>query len=264
MLLVPVATEVGTLSTVMSTPVCGVLSIAVSVEAVSGSEDATIAERGLHVVSELIDRLAVRCGVGIGSVEAELTRTPPPPPAPRPTSTTAVSGGDLVIVRAGETLRAGVGPLTRSELQRALMFGSGRGVGIARQLTEPLPGDLVFHSTYREVLRARDVLVRFVLLYAVLEAIGGVDGNRDKGGTQKDVDEWILRVEPDAERRKTRPMKHGSFGYETVYTRIRKDLVHGVERKAAPDAVRALALRHSRNLQRLVWSAVLATTAVTR
>lgn len=180
-LLVPVATEVGTLSTVMSTPERGVLSIVESVDAVFGIEDATIAERGLQVASELIDRLAVRCDVGIGSVEAELTRTPPPPPSPRPTSTTAVRGGDLVIVRAGETLRAGVGPLTRSELRRALMFGSGRGVGMARQLTEPLPGDPVFHSTYREVLRARDVLVRFVLLYAVLEAIGGVDGSRDKG-----------------------------------------------------------------------------------
>lgn len=260
---VPVATEVGTLSTVMSTPERGALSIVVAVDAVSGIEDATIAERCFQVVSELIDRLAVLCDVGVGSLEAKRANMPPHPPS-QPTSSAVVRDGDIVIVRAGDTLRAEVGPLTRGELRRVLVFGAGRGAEVARQLAGPLPGDSFFHSTYREVLRGRDVLVRFVLLYAVLEAIVGVDGGRDKGGTQKDVDEWISRVEPDVELRKTRPLRHGGFGYETVYTRIRNDLVHGVERKAAPDAVRELALRYGRNLQRLVKSAVLATTAVTQ
>lgn len=185
---VSVATEVSTLSTVMSTPERGVPYIVVSVDAASGIDDATIAERRLQVVSELIDRLAVRCDVGIGSVEAKPTHTPPSPPPSRSTSTTVVRDGDLVIVRAGVTLRAEVGPPTRAELRRVLVFGDGRGADTARQVAEPLPCDPLLHSMYREVLRGRDVLVRFVMLYAVLDAVVGTDGARGKGGLRKSVD----------------------------------------------------------------------------
>lgn len=260
---VPVATEFGTLSTVMSTPERGALSIVVAVDAVPDIEDATIAERCLQVVSALVDRLAVLCDVGLGSVEEKPTATRQIPPS-RPTSTTVVHDGALVIVGARDTLRAEVGPLTRAELRRVLVFGAGRGRETARQLAEPLPGDPLFRSMYREVLRGRDVLVRFVMLYAVLDAIVGADGARGKGGPQKHVDKWIRSVEPDVPASLTRPLPGGRFGAETVYTRVRNDIVHGAERKATPDAVRDLALRHGRNLQRLVKDAVLTRTPVKR
>lgn len=176
---VPVATEFGTLSAVMSTPERGALSIVVSIDAVCDTADAAIAERCLQIVSALVDRLAVLCDVGLGSVEEKPTDTRQIPPS-RPTSTTVVHDGDLVIVGARNTLRAEVGPLTRAGLRRVLVFGAGRRKEGARQPTEPLPGDPLFHSICREVLRGRDVLVRFVMLYAVLDAIVGADGARGK------------------------------------------------------------------------------------
>lgn len=244
---VPVSTEMGPLAAVLSTPRSGVLAIRVSTAAVDQDSDSLVSQCA-KVASDLADRLAYCCDVGVGPVEYVRTigghngpqATPVPAIGDRGTSTVQPSSGSLGIV--------GLRP--KVDVRRAVVFVAGSGASKAQELRQPLQGQPLFHTLYREVLRSQDAVVRFVMLFAVLEAIVG--GER---GAQEAIDSWIVGKQPTTETSES-PRASKAGRQETVYTRIRNDIVHGAGRQVAPETAREQAERHLEGLQALVKLAI--------
>jgi hypothetical protein len=120
--------------------------------------------------------------------------------------------GNQVVAVAGIELRAtfGIPKITQT-------LGAESRERLQRTLAEPIcPGE-GYYGVYRAALAHEDPLIQFLVLYLLLMSFFG--------DNQRDVDQFILRIEPEVNCEYTRPTNNG-MAQETVYTRLRNQIGH--------------------------------------
>lgn len=249
------STSIGEATVTLDSPEAGHLCIRVYIPMVASPRDpesvqAEISDR----IESLLGHLAFITRVGIGP--AILTRSrladrasePPPMVIRRPENG--------VEILATDTIHSQV-TVKSIRVQRKHMFGTGDGKRLAEQLNEPEPLNRTALAFYRDALRATDVRARFVLLFSLLQTLVGP--NLD------DVDDWIIQQQPDValtpepprpRARRSSPQSDDAKGKETIYRRIRNEIVHAEDRKRTPDEVLQSASRAMREFDGLIREAM--------
>lgn len=80
-----------------------------------------------------------------------------------------------------------------------------------------------YKAVYAAILRTTDPIGRFILLYGLLMLLVGGDD-----GKQRAVDSWLEKKRPDIEWT-VRKDRRGKVRRETIYTRLRNEIAHGIE-----------------------------------
>ena len=168
--------------------------------------------------------------------------------------TTVVPSADgTATVHSGEVIRASVSP-GRIRVTQVLIVGPEREGELAASLaTEPAH---LSKAIYASILRTIDPIGRFILLYGFLQVLVGGEGSK-----QECVDRWVERKRPDVER-STRPGTGKPGKSETLYSRLRNEIAHGLDpkRDVNIDELRREVQRAIKEFRALVKEAIVGST----
>jgi hypothetical protein len=185
--------------------------------------DAEIRQLAHRAAEECLDRLAFQTDISAGpaihySDSDNLRELREKKTQAREVTITRTNGTVFVTAHDGIFASAKLGT---AKYTRTLIVGAGGEQELQAALAQGNSVNSTFGNIYREILRSRDPVAQFMLLYMLLMSI--------VGDNQAGVDDWIKLNEPDvgmtSRTRGTRIVE------ETTYTRLRNEVAHGSERK---------------------------------
>lgn len=188
-----------------------------------------------EIAEVAIDGLAFHTEVGIGPARFEKAHFPLKLKLSFEASEVrARPVGNQLVVRAHDLGGASHTGFIGGSLTRVLVFGTGNGHLIAEKVGSGSPPESFLVAFFRDAIRARDIRVRFVLLYSLLAMV--------HGPRQESIDAWILNRLPDIPTsprltRKSGELREHPTQRETAVSRVRNEIAHAGERRKNPEEV---------------------------
>ena len=166
-----------------------------------------------------------------------------------PRVTVEVSEVGQAMVGSADTIRASVRPV-EFRVVRELIVSAEAEPRLAERLAAAVAHP--YKDTYAEILRTTDPIGRFILLYGFLTFLVG-----GEAGRQSTVDTWLAKTRSDIQV-SVHTDTRGRSRRETVFTRLRNEIAHGLESRHTPDLKETRQRVHSavRHLQTVVKEAI--------